>query len=117
MSLAAIANARVHLGPDSWTSHATNIRWGAAEKRTPGVILWGSSQVTATGYPWNTNICKNLTCQPCFREDPKLSDTPLDICPNPGGQTYEKPLHKCMADITVDEVFEAVMGLWEAKRG
>lgn len=110
--LAALANAKVHMGVDSWTNHATNIQWHG-KGRTRGVILWGSTQVSASGYKTNKNISKNLPCQPCFREDPKISSMPLEMCPNPPEQTYESPKHQCMADITVKEVFESVLELWE----
>lgn len=115
--LGAMANATVHMGVDSWSNHATNIQWRGPDgiKRTPGVILWGSTQVSASGYKTNKNISKNLPCQPCFREDPNISSMPLEKCPNPADQTYENPKHQCMADITVKEVFESVMNLWESQ--
>jgi ADP-heptose:LPS heptosyltransferase/glycosyltransferase involved in cell wall biosynthesis len=111
-SLAALANATIHLGVDSWTNHATNIKWDG-KGRTPGVILWGSTQWEAAGYSHNTNISKSLPCQPCFKEDPKISRTPLGPCENPPNQTYENPRHSCMNQITVDEVFDAAIELWE----
>lgn len=112
--LTAIANAEFHIGVDSWANHATNIQW-EGKGRTKGIILWGSSQITATGYETNINISKNLPCSPCFREDPKISTIPLGVCPNPLGQTYEHPKHKCMADITVEEVYDKVIEAWETK--
>jgi ADP-heptose:LPS heptosyltransferase len=100
MSLSAMANAKLHIGPDSWTNHATNIKFGG--QRTKGIILWGSTQVLASGYKTNVNISKDLPCQPCFVEDPKISSMPNGDCRNPIKQ-------KCMQDISVDEVYEAVM--------
>jgi ADP-heptose:LPS heptosyltransferase/glycosyltransferase involved in cell wall biosynthesis len=113
-SMAALANATLHIGVDSWTNHATNIQW-EGKGRTPAVILWGSTQWDAAGYKHNTNISKGLLCQPCFREDPKISRMPLGLCPNPAGQTYENPQHDCMKQITVDEVFNTVKKLWDEK--
>jgi ADP-heptose:LPS heptosyltransferase/glycosyltransferase involved in cell wall biosynthesis len=110
-SKAALANATIHLGVDSWTNHATNIKW-VGKGRTPAVILWGSTQWEAAGYSHNTNISKGLLCQPCFREDPKISRMPLGVCPNPAGQTYEAPRHDCMNQISVEEVFNAAKKLW-----
>lgn len=113
--LSAIANAHLHMGIDSWGNHATNIKWGENEKRTHGVILWGSSQVTATGYHWNTNIVKGLPCQPCFKENPKMKGwNGLPQCHVPAWQTFDKPKHKCMHDITVKEVLEKVLEKWES---
>lgn len=114
--LSAIANASLHVGIDSWSNHATNIQWFNLDepidkKRTKGVILWGSSQSTATGYKTNVNIVKNLTCQPCFKEDPKISSIPLKQCHNPAFQTYSMPRHKCMGDISVKEVFDHIIQL------
>lgn len=114
--LAAVANAVIHVGVDSWANHATNIQWRDAEgdlKRTHGVILWGSSQLSATGYSINSNIIKNLSCQPCFKEDPKVSKIPLKQCHRPAFQTYANPKHQCMHDITTKEVFEKIVEQWE----
>jgi ADP-heptose:LPS heptosyltransferase len=114
--LAAIANARLHIGLDSWANHATNIRWGEDERRTPGVILWGSTQLQAAGYGHNTNVWKHLHCGPCFREDPKVSSTPLGRCRNPEHQTYENPKHACMENISVKVVYEAVIKMWDKNK-
>lgn len=112
--LAAMAHAKMHMGVDSWTNHATNIIWVSDRpKKTRGVILWGSTQVSAAGYKHNTNISLGLSCQPCFREDPKISSVPIGICPNPAGQTYETPRHACMAGISVEEVVTKALDLWK----
>ena len=88
-----------HLGLDSVFNHTSNIHWHGRGK-VRSVILFGSTQASASGYPHNENISLNLSCQPCFREDPKLSRIPLGLCQNPPEQTYERPLHACMAGIT-----------------
>jgi ADP-heptose:LPS heptosyltransferase len=110
--LNVLGHAKVHLGVDSWTNHATNIQW-AGRGRTKGVILWGSTQVSASGYKHNVNISKGLPCQPCFREDPKISSMPRAKCPCPKDQTYEDPKHDCMKQITVKEVLDAALQAWE----
>lgn len=118
--LSAVANAHLHMGVDSWANHATNIKWVDNQrksiKKTPGVILWGSSQLSATGYAWNHNISKFLSCSPCFKEDPKMHGwNGLPQCHNPAVQTYENPKHQCMHDITVNEVLEKVLEVWETQ--
>lgn len=105
--LSAIAHSKLHIGLDSWGNHATSIKWQGADGflgRTHGVIMWGSSQMTATGYPCNDNISANLPCSPCFKETPGISDTPLEPCPIK---------HACMAEITVDQVYKTVINLLE----
>ena len=106
-SLSVLLGADLHIGVDSWTNHATNFVADFMAK-TPAIILWGSTQWQAAGYPHNTNISMNLPCQPCFKEDPKISRQPLGICQNPIGQTYDDPKHQCMNLITVDMVMEEV---------
>lgn len=117
--LVAMANARLHIGVDSWANHATNIKWydvgSTTHRKTPGIILWGSSQASATGYIQNLNLSKNLPCSPCFKEDPRVSTEDLGLCEHPPGQTYEEPKHECMSLITVDEVFEAVTKMWKER--
>lgn len=115
-SLALLANAKMHIGIDSWSNHATNIVWEGKGK-VPGVILWGSSQSTALGYPQNKNLELGLPCQPCFREDPKISRIPRGVCPNPGGQTYENPQHACMFGLKQEYVLEEILKVWKSLQG
>ena len=110
-SIALMANADLHVGIDSWTNHLTNIEW-EGRGFTPALILWGSTQWQAAGYMRNTNISLNLSCQPCFREDPKISRMPRGPCINPEGQVYERPQHACMHGITVERVVEEIKKLW-----
>ena len=42
-SMALIANAKLHMGGDSFSNHLTHMTG------TPAVILWGSTQVSASG--------------------------------------------------------------------
>lgn len=119
--LAHLAHASLHVGLDSWANHATNIIWNHHKAsgyrkglfRTPGVILWGSTQPTAAGYPHNQNIWKQLPCSPCFREDPKISNASRGVCPNPGGQTYDSLKNECMETMSVHDVDSVIQRLYE----
>lgn len=105
-AIALVAHARLHVGIDSFANHLTNYLWTDAfgARRVPGVILWGSTQASAAGYPDNINISSGIECQPCFREDPAISRQRTDPCPN---------AHACMDRISVDEVVAAVTKAWE----
>lgn len=114
-----MAYADLHIGVDSFTNHVTNFVWHYPKdslgnrrksRQTPAVILWGSTQYKSAGYPHNTNISLGLSCQPCFKEDPKISAMPNGICVNPPGQTtYENPQHACMAGISPKMVLDAIV--------
>jgi ADP-heptose:LPS heptosyltransferase/glycosyltransferase involved in cell wall biosynthesis len=108
-AIAAIANAELHLGVDSFAQHVAHIRWveEGVGRRVPSVILFGSTQVSGTGYPDNVNLAAGLECQPCFREDPRLSRMPRDPCP-----FMQRGLHQCMDEITVDDVVAAIRKVW-----
>ena len=106
-NLAAQAWANIHIGLDSVFNHTTNINW-LNKGRTKGIILFGSTQAEASGYPHNENISLGLSCQPCFKEDPKISRVPLGLCDNPPNQTYENPQHACMKGISPEMVFEKI---------
>jgi len=116
-AIALVANASLHIGLDSFANHLTHYRWALPDRkvrRVPGVILWGSTQASASGYPTNTNISLGLSCQPCFREDPSISKVPRGVCINPPQQTYDDPKHACMFGIDVDRVVEAIKSKWGA---
>jgi len=106
-NIAAQAWANTHIGLDSVFNHTTNINW-LNKGKTKGIILFGSTQADASGYPHNENISLGLSCQPCFKEDPKISRVPLGLCDNPPNQTYENPQHSCMKGITPEMVFEKI---------
>ncbi len=115
-SIAAVANASMHVGIDSFCNHLTNYLWSDARgaRRVPGVILWGSTQATAAGYPDNVNISLGLPCQPCFRENPAISRQPRGPCVNPIRLSYDDPTPwACMEGISVERVAVAVRELWE----
>jgi ADP-heptose:LPS heptosyltransferase len=117
-AIALVANATLHLGVDSFANHLTNYLWtserGGDARRVPAVILWGSTQASAAGYPHNVNISLGLHCQPCFREDPKVSRMPRGPCINPPGQVYEEPRHACMHGIAVERVVDEVRSAWRS---
>jgi glycosyltransferase involved in cell wall biosynthesis/ADP-heptose:LPS heptosyltransferase len=133
-SIALVANASLHLGLDSFANHLTNYWWrwrdgdranlptvvhwwrdGDHLTRVPAVILWGSTQESASGYEHNTNISLGLSCQPCFREDPSISRMSRGPCINPLGQIYAKPEHACMFGIDVERVTRAVKTHWSTE--
>ena len=113
-SIALVANASLHLGLDSFANHLTHYLWndGGSTRRVPAVILWGSTQVSASGYDHNTNISLGLSCQPCFREDPAVSRMPRGPCINPPGQSYAEPRHACMLGIDAERVAREAKALW-----
>ena len=116
-AVALVANATLHIGVDSFANHLTHYRWrgyDGALSRTRGVIVWGSTQASAQGYPHNVNISIGLPCQPCFREDPKLSRTPRGPCITPPGQTYDAPKHACLHGLPVERVLSEVRRAWDA---
>lgn len=106
-NVAAQAWAKLHIGLDSVFNHTTNINW-LNKGKTKGIILFGSTQADASGYPHNENISLGLSCQPCFKEDPKMSRIPLGLCDNPPNQTYENPQHACMKGISPEIVFDKI---------
>ena len=114
-NLAAQVWSWVHVGLDSVFNHTSNILWHGLG-RINCVILFGSTQYDASGYRHNTNISLALPCQPCFRENPSVSQMSKGICPHPAGQTYENPRHECMAKITVDMVYDKVVKQLEMER-
>ena len=114
-NLAAQTWGRAHIGLDSVFNHTSNILWHGLGKKNC-VILFGSTQHDASGYRHNTNISLSLPCQPCFRENPSISMMSKGVCPNPSGQTYEDPKHECMANITVDMVYEAAVNTFDKEQ-
>ena len=115
-AVALVANATLHIGVDSFANHLTHYRWrgnDGALSRTRGVIVWGSTQASAAGYPHNVNISIGLPCQPCFREDPKLSRMPRGPCITPPGQTYDAPKHACLHGLPVERVLSDVRRAWD----
>jgi hypothetical protein len=115
-ALTLVAHARIHLGIDSWGNHASNFYWkhGATVRRTRALILWGSTQASAAGYPQNVNLSLDLACQPCFREDPSVSLQPRGPCINPPRPDYaDNTPPACMDGIAVHEVVSAARALWD----
>jgi ADP-heptose:LPS heptosyltransferase len=95
----------LHLGVDSFSNHA------AGAFRHPAVILFGSTSPTGSGYDTAINLWAGLECSPCYREDPRLSRQSRGPCVNPPGQVYDNPHHACMAAISVEAVWQAIVRL------
>jgi len=101
-SLQLIQTAKCHLGVDSFSNHAAGLF------ETPAVILFGSTSAIGSGYDTAFNLSLNLPCSPCYKEDPKISKQSQGICQNPPDQTYDKPKHACLTNMTVEYVFNQV---------
>jgi tetratricopeptide (TPR) repeat protein len=115
-SIGIIANARIHVGIDSFANHLTNYFWldGNRARKVLGVIVWGSTQASAAGYPDNINLSAELHCQPCFRENPAISRMDRGPCINPPRPSYDDDTPTaCSEAISVDQVVEAVREMWE----
>jgi ADP-heptose:LPS heptosyltransferase/glycosyltransferase involved in cell wall biosynthesis len=121
-SIALVANADLHVGVDSWANHATNFYWQDERgngRRTLAVILFGSTQPSASGYPSNLNICHQPPCGPCFREDSRISSMPRGVCvtpatkPDGSPREYGDGFHACMDNIRTHEVIEAIEEKWK----
>jgi ADP-heptose:LPS heptosyltransferase len=106
-NLAAQAWSNMHVGLDSVFNHTTNINW-TNKGKVKSIILFGSTQADASGYPHNNNVSLGLSCQPCFREDPKISNMSLGPCINPPNQSYEEPKHACMRQITPEMIYQKI---------
>jgi heptosyltransferase-1 len=87
-ALALLSGAVFFLGIDSVFQHVAYVL------NIPALVLFGSSTPAVWGYPDHVNLYKNLPCQPCV-------DKPHHTCRE----------HRCMLEITTDEVIEAVRSL------
>ncbi len=118
-SIALVANADLHIGIDSFANHLTHYSWrdGSGHgRRVPGVIVFGSTQASASGYPQNTNLTTALPCQPCFRENPALSRQPRGPCTNPPRPSYnDNTLPACLDGIGVAQVVTAILEAWNRR--
>ena len=109
-NLSAQAHAWVHLGLDSVFNHTSNINW-IGKGKTKSIILFGSTDHSTIGYPHNTNISLNLSCQPCFKVVNKeivKSKLKLNLCNNPPEQNFENPQHSCMKNITPLMIYKKI---------
>ncbi len=102
-----IQHSLFHMGVDSFSNHI------AGALRHPAIILFGSTSPTGSGYSTAVNLWAGLPCSPCYREDPAISAHPRGPCVNPPGQDYMIPQHACMAEITVDRVWDEVEAMME----
>jgi len=101
-----IKKAKLHLGIDSFSNHAT-----ALLPYTPSVILWGSTHPCIFGYGHNVNIWKPLKCSPCNKVYDWITKNPTGKCPLDLTQSYENPQHPCMATIMVEDVFNSILNI------
>lgn len=102
-ALCLIECAQLHVGVDSFGQHAAHYLG------VPSVVVWGSTQASAAGYPESTNISLGLPCQPCFREDAAISRMPRGPCINPPRPSYQDDTPPACTDgITVDMVVAAI---------
>ncbi|MES2760664.1 MAG: glycosyltransferase family 9 protein [Bacteroidota bacterium] len=86
-SMALLKNVQSFVGVDSFLNNASNAFF------TRGVVLFGPSPPQVWGHPNNINLYKKTACSPC-----------IDLLgPNPCPYNI-----KCMQQITVDEVHEAL---------
>ena len=83
---------------DAFPLHAAS--WAG----TPTVALWGPSEPDVFGYPWQTNLRSRTHCDAlCYPT--RGYDTYLAPC------DHEQDRGHCMADIAVDQVWNAVQPL------
>lgn len=115
-SIALVAHAKLHLGIDSFANHLTHYFWQDATghvERVPGVIIFGSTQASASGYPQNINLSTQLACQPCFRENPLFSAYAKGPCINPPRADYaDNTLPFCLESIETQVVINAIKKAW-----
>ncbi len=92
-SCALIKDSILHIGVDSFSNHVA----GGLKKKA--VILFGSTNPVGFGYTSAINIWKNLSCSPCYKENPEISNETQGIC-----------IHKnCMKQINVEDVISAIL--------
>ena len=91
---AALSHCSVVITNDSGPLHL------AAALAVPSVSIFGPTDPDRTVIPGASRVVrKAYACQPCYRRECPLGD------------------HRCMTDITVDEVFEAAIGLYSEVEG
>lgn len=65
-SMAVLSQARVHIGPDSFSMHAAN------GLDVPSVIIFGGSRTDKNaGYAGNVNLYEKMECGPCYLHSSK----------------------------------------------
>lgn len=113
-SIGVIASGKLHLGGDTFSTHAAHLA------RRPAVVVWGATKPENSGYPEHVNLTARLDCSPCFKENPpseaQLADPDLaEIYASVMGDTY-LPCERakaCMAEVSVDSVIGAVRAALE----
>ncbi len=91
-SMAVLAHARLHLGPDSFLMHAAN----GLDVRS--IIIFGGSRLPASlGYPQNINLETQIECSGCWIDISNGQTCPYDI--------------KCMRLISPETVYRQAAGV------
>jgi ADP-heptose:LPS heptosyltransferase len=94
-SMAVLAQADLHVGPDSFLMHAAN------GVNVPAIIIYGGSRPPGClGYADNINLAVQIECGPCWIHDSRGGECPYGV--------------KCMGMITPEMVIEAVESKLEA---
>jgi ADP-heptose:LPS heptosyltransferase len=96
-SMAVLACVEIHVGGDSFLAHA------AAGLSVPSVVILGGSRgVANVAYSGSVVLGTEIECGPCF-----LQEVRDERCPHH---------HRCLAEITVGRVREAVFRVANAER-
>lgn len=91
-SMAMLAQADLHIGPDSFLMHAAN------GLDVPSVIIYGGSRTPSnSGYEENINLSTQPACSPCWLHDSRGDHCAFDM--------------ECMNRISVEQVQAAVAKL------
>lgn len=97
-SMAVLAHASIHVGPDSFLMHAAN------GLDVPSVIVFGGSRTDRNlGYAGNENLYRKTDCGPCYLHSSK-------------GERCGHGM-KCMEEISPEEVLSAFWRLRELAEG
>jgi ADP-heptose:LPS heptosyltransferase len=92
-SMAVLACARFHVGPDSFLMHAAN------GLDVPSVVIFGGSRTPErAGYIGNVNLFVEMPCGPCWIHANKGEMCGFDL--------------ECLKKISVEHVYQSVLGLW-----
>jgi ADP-heptose:LPS heptosyltransferase len=92
-SMALLACARLHVGPDSFLMHAAN------GLDVPSVAIFGGSRTPErAGYRENVNLFTEMPCGPCWIHASKGEQCDFDLA--------------CLKKISVEQVYQSILSLW-----
>lgn len=94
-SMAVLAHAALHVGPDSFLMHAAN----GLDVRSV-IIFGGSRPAESLGYPANINLFVKMPCGPCWIHESRGEHCVHNL--------------ECMARISAGEVYDAILSLARA---